>query len=97
MNTDTIDKAFATLISGRAIHKQLGETSNYIKQLRFKLKNGINVSTDLKLRLLQKSGWKQSEKTFNRAQLVDLLKFYKKSSQATKDHGFEYVIEKWEN
>jgi len=96
MNTDAIDKAFATLISERGVHKKLGNTSNDVKQLRYKMKNGIYISTDLKLRLLQKSGWTQDEASFTRADLVGLLKFYDKSSQRTKDHGYAYVIEKWE-
>ncbi len=96
MNTDVIDKAFSALIGERAIHKKLGNTSNDVKQLRYKLRNGITVSTDLKLRLLQKSGWFQDQGSFTRADLVSLLNFYAKCSPAAKSHGHEYVIEKWE-
>ena len=91
-----IDKAFTELINKREIHTTLGISSQYVRTLRFKLKNNIGISADTKLKLLQKSGWKQDDKTFNRAALVSLLNFYKKTSQAARDHGHEYVIEKWE-
>lgn len=96
MNTDAIDKAFTALLKEKSVYKKLGETDNYIKQLRYKLKNGIGVSMELKLRLLQKSGWRQPDETFSRADLVSLLKFNNRASQATRDLGPEYVIEKWE-
>jgi hypothetical protein len=91
-----IEKAFADLIHTRGIHTTLHISSGQVRTLRFNLKNNINISTDAKLKMLQKSGWRQDDKMYNRADLVSLLNFYKKTSQAARDHGPEYVIEKWE-
>jgi len=96
MNTDVVEKAFSEMINERGVHRKLRVEDNYVQQLRYKLKNGIGVSMDTKLKLLQKSGWRQDDKTYNRKDLVSLLNFYKRTSQAAKDQGPEYVIEKWE-
>lgn len=96
MNTDAIDKAFRDLVSKRNVHLKLGETSRTIINHRYKLKHGIPISLDTKLQLLQKSGWRQSEAKYTRADLVSLLKFYDKASAAAKAHGHAYIIEKWE-
>jgi hypothetical protein len=96
MNTDVIDKAFSELIHQREIHTQLGISSGNVRNIRYKLAKGLTVSTDTKLKLLQLSGWRQDEEKYNRADLVSLLNFYAKTSQAARDQGPEYVIEKWE-
>ena len=93
---NNIDKAFTELINKREIHLKLDVTSDVVRRLRYQVKNNINISTDTKLKHLQKSGWRQTDKIYNRADLVGLLNFYKKTSQAARDHGPEYVIEKWE-
>jgi hypothetical protein len=95
MNTSIIDKAFAELISRRAVHQVLGINSDQVRTMRYKLNNGISISTDIKLRWLQKSGWRQTDRTFSRSEVVAILKLYKKSSQAAKDLGFEYIIENY--
>jgi hypothetical protein len=95
MNKDVIDKAFADLIFRRGVHQKLRIKSNYIRQLRRRLKFGAPISTDLKLRLLQKSGWIQDQAQYTLQDLVSLLKFYQRTSQAARDMGEEYVIEKW--
>jgi len=96
MDIDVIDKEFKKLISQRNVGPKLGETNNYIKQLRYKDKNGIGIGMETKIRLLQKSGWKQEDGTFTRKDLVSLLNFYKRTSQAARDMGPEYVIDKWQ-
>lgn len=95
MNISMIDKAFYDLIHEKGIDKKLGIESNYVYQLRNKLKNDIGISMDVKLELLQKGGWKGNEAQFTRKDLVSLLNFYKSTSQSARDKGPEYVIEKW--
>jgi len=84
------------MIAKRGIHKELGVTSSDITTMRYRLKHGETISTEKKLQLLQKTGWTQSEKKYDRKDLVSLLKFYSSTSQAARDEGPEYVIEKWE-
>lgn len=96
MNTDVIDAAFRDMISQRGIYRKLGITAGNVRNIRYNLNNAIPVSTDLKLKLLQKSGWRQDDKTYSRSDMVSLLRFYQRTSQTARDMGEEYVIEKWE-
>ncbi len=96
MNLDAINKAFSTLIYERSVHHKLSISATYVHQLRYRLKNGLGISTDLKIKLLQKSGWRQSQAIYTRQDLLDILKFYNRSSRAAKDLGFQYILEKWE-
>lgn len=93
MNIDSIDKAFEKLISQRGIYKKLDISQNNSTQLRWKLKNGIGISTDLKLELLQKSGWRQDDKTFTQKDLVNVVKHALKKGAAAKSLGAEYIVE----
>jgi hypothetical protein len=99
MNIAAIDKAFAEMIAERGIHKKLGIESNYVTQLRYKLKhpeatNGISLDT--KLELLRKSGWKESSAKFSREELVDAVRFTLRQGEKAKEWGPEYIVEKWE-
>lgn len=95
MNTDLLEKAFATMITKRSVHVDIGIDSNYVQQLRYKLRRGINIRMDTKLRLLQRGGWRQDDKIYSRKDLVNLLNFWKTTSQAARELGPEYVIDKW--
>lgn len=95
MNIEILEKAFSELINIRGIHHKLQVKNNYVHQLRFKLKKGIHVSLDVKLRLLQKSGWRQDDKIYNRKDLVSIINFWKRSGKAARAMGTEYVIDKW--
>lgn len=96
MTTDAIHRAFVDLISRRGVHARLGITSADVRNYRYKVKKGLPIRTETKLRLLQRTGYTQSDKEFSRRDLVSLLRFYRTTSQAARDMGEEYVIEKWE-
>jgi hypothetical protein len=96
MNRSAIDKEFEKLIRERGIHNKLNVSSGLIRTYRYNLAKGIAISTDQKLDLLKKSGWKDNEEVFKRNDLVSLLNFWKRTSQSARDKGPEYVIEKWE-
>jgi hypothetical protein len=67
-----------------------------IRHLRYKVRHNRNgISMDLKIRLLQKSGWLQDDRIYNRKDLVSLARTILKSSQAARDHGAEYLVDKW--
>ncbi len=91
-----LDTAFEQVIYQRAIHHTLGISAESVRQYRKRVKDGDNIPTDTKMALLHKSGWRPAEKDFTRVDLVSLLNFYKTTSQAARDNGPEYVIEKWE-
>lgn len=82
------------MLAQRGIHNKLGETSGYIRQMRYKLANGISISTDTKLRLLQKTGWQQDDKIYSQKDLVALAKFTLKQT-AARELGAEYIVEKF--
>ncbi|HYC30062.1 MAG TPA: hypothetical protein VEB42_14615 [Chitinophagaceae bacterium] len=96
MNTDQINKAFENLVVERNVYKKLGVSSGVVRTMRYNLKNGIAISIDKKMDWLKKAGLLNQEKTYVRKDLVSLLNFYKTTSQAARDHGPEYVIDKWE-
>lgn len=97
MNTYIIDKAFAEMIVKRNVYKDLGITSSSVRTFRYNLKQGIPISLDTKLRLLQKSGWTQPANTFTRADMISFAKTWHKANEATKALGLEYALEKWES
>lgn len=97
MNTSIIDNAFAQLISKRAVHRDIKTNSNSIRSLRYKLKYGGRISLEHKIKLLQLSGWHQPADTFTKQDMFLFAKFWYRSSQATRDMGVEYALEKFQN
>ncbi len=97
MNTSSIDKAFREMIGKRCIHTALGTSSGAVRLLRFYLKKGQRISLDKQLQLLKKPGWTESPDGYTRADMMAFAKYYHRSSQAAKEHGPEYLLEKWEN
>ena len=95
MNKETIDTAFTNLLQQRAIGKKIGITANHVAQLRYKLRNGIGISTDTKMALLQKNGFRYSDKTFTQKDLVAAVKFALRQGAAAKAQGGEYLVEKF--
>lgn len=95
MDTKQIDASFQEMINKRGVHEKLGISSQQVRNYRQYLKDGRGVSTDLKLQLLQKYGIFAQEESFTRKELISLLNFYSRTSQAARDNGPEYVIEKW--
>lgn len=95
MNTDVIEKEFEKLLAKRGIYKMLGITSGDVRNYRYKLANGEPIKLETKLKLLQKSGWRQDDVKYTTQDLVSLINFYNKTSQAARNMGAEYVIEKW--
>ena len=96
MSVAEIDKAFAQMIAKRGIHNELGISSSAVTTMRSRLKSGETISTEKKLQLLQKTGWTQSDKKYDRKDLISFLNFWRTTSQAARDQGPEYVIDKWE-
>ena len=95
MNTDAIEKAFAEMISKKGIDKEIGISYSYLTTLRHKLKHGIAISLEKKIELLQKSGWQQNEASYTRKDLVEAIRFALKQGKAAKEHGPEYILEKF--
>lgn len=91
-----VDEAFEKMINIRGIHNKLGNTSNDVKQLRYRLKNGPAVSLQLKLQLLQKSGYKQPQNNYSKKDLIEFAKYWHKCGESTRAMGIEYALEKWE-
>lgn len=63
--------------------------------LRYHLKKGIPISLNKKLRLLQRTGWRQPEHSYTHRQLVEAVRFALKASAAAQAHGAEYLVEKY--
>jgi hypothetical protein len=95
MDTEEIDKKFNELLAKRGVHNELGIKSSYVTTLRYKLANDIGVSLETKIALLQKSGWNQGDNNFTRKDLVNAVKFALRQSAAAKEHGAEYIVEKY--
>lgn len=95
-NTGAIDKAFKELIHTRTIYKKLRMSPGHVRTIRYNLKHGLPVSTDLKLKLLQRSGWRQDDFIYNRKDLVSLAQSILKAGTMAKEFGAEYLVEKWE-
>lgn len=97
MNTEAIDSAFKKLMGEEAVYKKIGITALNMVQLRHRLKTGVGISLKRKMSLLQKAGWKQDDKVFSRADLVDVVNSALRSSASAKALGPEYLVDKFLN
>lgn len=95
MNYNGIDYDFARLISQRGVFRRLGMRQGSIKQMRYRFRHGIPISTDYKIKLLQRSGWQHSDKEFTHLDLVAAIKMALNSSPHTRQLGPEYIAEKY--
>lgn len=85
------------MIAERGVHKKIGISNSNVTTLRWKLANGIAVSLERKLELLQRSGWRQDERGYSRKDLVDAVKCALRAGARAKEWGAEYVVEKFLN
>jgi hypothetical protein len=97
MDLELVNQAFRRLINKRGVYKDLGTSAVYIRSLRHRLKNGLKISTDVKLLLLKKSGWNHADKIFDRHDMVDLVRYVLKQGPSAQSFGAEYLVDKWEN
>lgn len=94
MDMAEINTAFEELINRRGIHHELGISSVQVRNYRQYLKNGQNISLDLKVSLLQKAGMAVNEDParYSREDLVNLVKFI---YTETVKHDPAYAVDKF--
>lgn len=95
MTIEIIDAAFIKAIGERGSHRRMGISVNYAAQLRYKLRRGLTVSTDLKLKLLQRTGWITPDTRYTYKDLVEVARVATGAGRAGKDLGPEYLVEKF--
>jgi len=93
----SIDRAFAQMINERGVHNKVEKSSEAVRQYRTQLKNGIPISMNLKLDLLQRTGWKSKDFDYTASDLLSLVKFALSTSDSAENFGPAYIIEKWED
>lgn len=97
MNADRIHNDFERLIFQRGIYKDLRLTAADVKAMRRSVRRGSGLSLDKKLRVLQRSGWRQDAVAFTQADIVAFGKFIIESGASAKELGAAYLFEKWRN
>ncbi|MGN7786801.1 hypothetical protein ACTJIJ_19870 [Niabella sp. 22666] len=97
MNTDRIHNDFERLIFQRGIYKELRLTAADVKAMRRSVRRGTGITIDKKLRVLQRSGWRQDAVVFTQADMVAFGKFVIESGASAKELGAAYLFEKWQN
>lgn len=95
MNYEGIDYDFAILLSQRGVHRRLGVKNNNFRQMRFRFRHGIPISTDYKIMLLQRSGWRHDDKQFTRQDMVAAVTLALNSNSHARQLGAEYIVEKY--
>lgn len=95
MNTDAIHEEFARMINTRMIGRKLGLTAAAVAAIRYKLKAGRTISIDYKMKLLQRSGWRQDERSYTYTDLVNAIRFALRQREAAQLYGPEYIAEKF--
>jgi hypothetical protein len=95
MTIEIIDTAFRKMISERGSYRRMGISINYSAQLRYKTKKGITISIDLKLRLLQRTGWIPPDSRYTRREMVGAVRFCLSQGLAARDLGAEYLVDKF--
>jgi hypothetical protein len=95
MNIDIVDKEFRRVIMISGAYRQLKISHQHQKLLRNHLRRGINISMDKKIMLLQRYGWQNDQYIYTQKNVVDIIAFVLKSSEAAKLHGPQYLLEKY--
>jgi hypothetical protein len=92
----SINEAFNKMIGTSGIHKTIGITAGHVKLLRHQVRNGIGISLNKKIRLLQLSGqWDPDERQFTDQDMIDLVRFVLASTEAARALGPGYLFTKW--
>lgn len=97
MSTDAIHKVFAEKIRQTGIHRQMGISQAYVMTMRYKVRIGIPIKLETKLRLLQRAGWSQDELRYTRHDLVAAVRAALNAGSTGKQLGAEYLVEKFLN
>lgn len=95
MNIDNIHNVFEKTILMPGIYRKIGIPKNNVAQYRWKLKRGIKITIDKKLWVLQRAGYRFESLQYTDKDLVDILTFALNASQATRNMGPQYLLEKW--
>lgn len=95
MNLKQIDEAFAEVVRRPGIYHQLKVKKNNVAQYRWKLKRGIHITLDKKVSILQRAGFNMQVFEFTDKDMVDLIRFVFRTSEAAREMGAEYLFEKW--
>lgn len=98
-----INTEFLLRIAKRGFYKSLvrgndllqsQKTCNRVKTIRRRLKHGLPVTIDLKIKWLMLSGWRpDSQKVYTQKEVVCLITKAIKASKEVKSMGAEFVLE----
>lgn len=97
LDMTAINTAFSKLIHERGVHERLNLSSEQVRYMRQRLKNKSlsPISTDMKIKLLQKSGWRQDGRSYSQKDLVAAVKYALRKSKEAKEFGAEYIVEQF--
>lgn len=95
MNVGIIHTEFERVVNLRGINHKLGVSKSVVAQYRWKLKLGINITLDKKLRVLQKAGCRLEVYEYTDADMVKAIEYTLKASQHTRAMGAAYLLEKF--
>jgi hypothetical protein len=100
MNLSEIDSQFEKILStddtGRKLRNEIGMSALLAAQYRSRLKNGVPISVEKKLRWLAKAGLTSSfVSVFSRKDVVDILRYALRAPKAAQELGADYLLEKW--
>lgn len=91
----TINRLFEKAMAEPAVHRKLGITAKAARMMRYNYKKHGRVRIERRIWVLQQLGINLNAYEYTKTDLINLLKFYNRSSQAAKDLGVEYVVEKF--
>ena len=90
-----IDELFERVIMTPGIHHRLAVNAPAVRSMRYKIRRGLHISYDHKVRTIQKSGTWTDHARWTDQDLVDLVTFTIHTSGQAREFGAAYVIEKW--
>lgn len=97
IDIETINEEFNLAIRKRGAAVLLGKSFASLRMLRWRQKHKNDISLDMKLQILQKSGVQIEKYKYKQEDLVELIKYYQRCSMAARELGAEYIVEKWIN
>lgn len=92
-----IDDLFLKALKRHGAAKELGISVTYKSSLLYKQKNGQRISLDVKVKILKRAGLLPDGVFFSRADVISIINFTIRTSQAARDFGAAYVLEKWQS
>lgn len=96
MYIPAIHEAFCEMIQQPLIQRRMRISGHHARYMRWRIRHGKKISLEIKLKYLQRAGWRLDQFKYTHDDLIDLVRFVIKTGDRARQFGPSYIVEKWE-